>query len=73
MPVKLVDSSTIQLGDSETLDSKAMAFAEECLKKVRDEGVAAVDVYAQRFGELKAGETALVTKAEMKAACDGRA
>jgi len=71
MPVKLVDSSTIQLGDSETLDSKAMAFAEECLKKVRDEGVAAVDVYAQRFGELKAGETALVTKAEMKAAYDG--
>mmetsp|Transcript_2723 Transcript_2723/g.8002 ORF Transcript_2723/g.8002 Transcript_2723/m.8002 type:complete len:505 (+) Transcript_2723:41-1555(+) len=68
MPVKLVDSSTIQLGDSETLDTKAMAFAEECLKKVKAEGAAAVATYAARFGELKEGESAMVSKDEMKAA-----
>jgi len=59
MGVPLVESASIQLGDSETLDTKAMAFAEECLKKVKAEGAAAVATYAARFGELKEGESAM--------------
>lgn len=36
-----------------------MTFAEECLKKVKAEGAAAVATYAARFGELKEGESAM--------------
>ena len=53
------------------MDTKVMAFAEECLGKVRSGGAAAVYEYAMKFGEVKEGESAVVLPAAMKAAYEG--
>jgi phosphoribosyl-ATP pyrophosphohydrolase/phosphoribosyl-AMP cyclohydrolase/histidinol dehydrogenase len=71
MGVKIVEASSVNAGDSETLDTKVMAFAEACLAKVKAEGAPAVYAYAGQFGELKEGQSAVVDKAAMKAAYDG--
>ena len=70
MGVPILESTDIKAGDSETLDDKAMAFAGECLRKVQQGGAEAVAEYAQRFGELTEGQSAVVQKAELKAAYD---
>ena len=67
MGVPIVESCSVAAGDSETLDTKVMAFAEECLGKVRSGGAAAVYEYAIKFGEVKEGESAVVLPAAMKA------
>ena len=59
MGVPILESTDIKAGDSETLDDKAMAFAGECLRKVQQGGAEAVAEYAQRFGELTEGQSAV--------------
>ncbi|KAH8054052.1 histidinol dehydrogenase [Aureococcus anophagefferens] len=71
MGVKIVEASSVNAGDSETLDTKVMEFAEQCLAKVKAEGAPAVYAYAGQFGELTEGQSAVVDKAAMKAAYDG--
>ena len=71
MGVKIVEASSVNAGDSETLDAKVMAFSEACLAKVKAEGAPAVYAYAGQFGELAEGQSAVVDKAAMKAAYDG--
>ena len=71
MGVKIVEASSVNAGDSETLDTKVMEFAEACLAKVKAEGAPAVYAYAGQFGELAEGQSAVVDKAAMKAAYDG--
>jgi len=68
MPIRIVAPSEIEAGDSEGLDPQAAAFADEVLAKVRSGGAAAVLGYARQFGELAEGETAVVTRPELRAA-----
>ncbi|KAH8046413.1 histidinol dehydrogenase [Aureococcus anophagefferens] len=67
MGVKIVEASSVNAGDSETLDTKVMEFAEQCLAKVKAEGAPAVYAYAGQFGELTEGQSAVAFALAQKA------